>query len=77
MISKRYVQPSKTDAGWEVLKEGHRRATVHAPTRAQAMAQARTLTRRDGGGEIRVRDRTGKVSESITVAHGTPSRSRR
>lgn len=40
MISKRYVQPSKTDAGWEVLKEGHRRATVHAPTRAQAMAQA-------------------------------------
>ena len=67
MIGNRYVQPSKHDGGWEIVKEGHRRATAHAATQEQAIAQARTLTRREGGGKVRVRDRTGKVSNTVVV----------
>jgi Uncharacterized protein conserved in bacteria (DUF2188) len=74
MIGKRYVQPSKNDGGWEILKEGHRRATAHAATQEQAVAQARTLARREGGGEVRIRDRTGKISDAVVVV--SPARTR-
>jgi hypothetical protein len=77
MIGKRYVQPSKKDGGWEVLKEGHRRATVHAATQEQAVAQARTLARREGGGKISVRDRTGKISNTVVVQSSASARSSR
>jgi hypothetical protein len=77
MIGKRYVQPSRKDSSWEVLEEGHRRATIHAATQEQAVAQARTLARREGGGKISVRDRTGKISKTVVVqssASARPSR---
>ena len=71
MIGKRYVQPSKNDGGWEIVKEGHRRATAHAATQKQAVAQARMLARREGGGEVRIRDRTGKISDTVVVRSPT------
>jgi hypothetical protein len=77
MIGNRYVQPSKKDGGWEILKEGHRRATGHAPTEAQAVEQARRLARRDGGGEVRVRDRTGKIAKVRVVRSPARKRSSR
>ncbi len=77
MIGKRYVQPSKKDGGWEIVKQGHRRATAHAATREQAVAQARTLARREGGGEVRIRDRTGKISDTVVVRSQPRARSGR
>lgn len=77
MIGNRYVQPSKKDDGWEILKEGHRRATAHAATEAQAVAQARILARREGGGEIRIRDRTGKIADVRVVPRPTRARAGR
>lgn len=77
MIGNRYVQPSKKDDGWEILKEGHRRATGHAPTKAQAVEQARRLARREGGGEVRVKDRTGKIADVRVVQSATRRRSSR
>jgi hypothetical protein len=77
MIGNRYVQPSKKDGGWEILKEGHRRATGHAPTQEQALAQARTMTRREGGGVIRIKDRTGKVSDRFVVKSAARQRAAR
>jgi hypothetical protein len=67
MASKRYVQPND-GGGWDVLKEGHNRATAHASTQADAIAHARKLVRAEGGGEIRVMNRFGKVVDSDTVA---------
>ena len=67
MTDKQYIQPSKKDGGWEILKEGHRRATVHAATQEQAIAKARILARRGGGGEVRIKDRTGKISDAFVV----------
>ena len=77
MIGNRYVQPSKKDDGWEILKEGHRRATAHAATEAQAVARARTLARREGGGEIRIMDRTGKIADVRVVSGATRTRASR
>lgn len=77
MIDKRYVQPSKQGGGWEIVKEGHRRATDHAPTREKAIARARTLARREGGGEVRIRDRTGKISDTVVVRSRSRPRSGR
>lgn len=64
----RYVRESRT-GGWEVVKEGHRRATARSDTKAGALARARDLTRREGGGEVRVLNGSGKIVSSKTV-HG-------
>jgi hypothetical protein len=66
MATKRYVQPNES-GGWDVVKEGHSRATDHAQTQARAVARARQLARAEGGGEIRVMNRFGKVVDSDTV----------
>jgi hypothetical protein len=63
----RYVQPN-ANGGWDILKEGHRRALVHCDTERRAVARARELTRRDGGGEIRVLNAMGKIVREATVA---------
>jgi hypothetical protein len=62
----RYVQPRR-GGGWDVLKEGHRRATAHADSKEKAIARARELTRQDGGGEVRVMNDSGKIVASKTV----------
>lgn len=67
MASRRYVQPSD-GGGWDVVKEGHARATAHAKTQSRAIARARKLVGDEGGGEIRVMNRFGKVMDSDTVA---------
>jgi 1,2-phenylacetyl-CoA epoxidase PaaB subunit len=66
MANDRYVVPNG-EGGWDVVKEGHLRATAHATTKAKAIAQARRLVRRDGGGEVWVMNQAGKVTESDTV----------
>ncbi len=62
----RYVKKSD-DGGWDVVKNGHRRATAHGPTKDAAVELARQLVREEGGGEIAVINRTGKVVEADTV----------
>jgi hypothetical protein len=62
----RYVKQSQ-DGGWDVVKEGHRRATAHGETRAKAVQVASKLVREDGGGEVYVMNRTGKVVDSTSV----------
>lgn len=63
----RYVR--KADGrGWDVIKEGHRRATAHGATKADAVQAARRLVRRDGGGEVLVLNGTGKVVDVRTIA---------
>ena len=75
MATKRYVKPNG-HGGWDVLKEGHRRATVNYDTQQKAMTRARELARREGGGEIRVMNTMGKVVDAVTVPKaGTRPRS--
>jgi hypothetical protein len=63
----RYIR--KTGSGrWEVRKDGHLRATVHTRTKTDALKAARAAVREEGGGEVLVMNRTGKVVEADTVA---------
>lgn len=70
----RYVSET-ADGGWDVRKEGHRRATARASTQRDAIERARRIVRNEGGGEIRVMNRSGKIMDSKTVAR-PPSRSK-
>lgn len=63
----RYVV-MRRDGGWDVVKEGHRRASARAGSKDEAVRTARRLTRRDGGGEVQVINRSGKIANSDTVS---------
>jgi hypothetical protein len=75
-MSRRYVQQTPS-GGWIVTKEGHRRPTAQGATKAQAVARARGLASRDGGGEVRILDGAGKIVSSSTVASKNGSRGAR
>jgi hypothetical protein len=68
MKNTRYVKKATSGRGWDVVREGHRRATAHGATKADAVKTARELIRREGGGEIRILNRTGKVVDASKVA---------
>jgi 1,2-phenylacetyl-CoA epoxidase PaaB subunit len=77
MASKRYVREND-HGGWDVLQEGHHRSSVHAATKADAVAQARKVIRREGGGEVKVMNRAGKIvtADTVTVPRSRTRRSR-
>jgi hypothetical protein len=68
MSNTRYVRKASTGGRWEILKEGHRRATAHSRTKDGALKAARSAVRKEGGGEVVLMNRTGKVVEADTVA---------
>jgi hypothetical protein len=70
MQSKRYVKQNAT-GGWDVLKEGHRRASVQTETRSQAVARAKDIVKREGGGEVQIVNRMGKIEDANKVARST------
>jgi hypothetical protein len=70
MASNRYVVPNK-GGGWEVVKEGHRRGTTRTRTKTEAIAEARKIVRGEGGGEIRIMNRDGKMTDSDTVVRAS------
>jgi hypothetical protein len=63
----RYVVPNSRKGGWDIIKEGHRRATGYAKTKQEAVTHARQAVRKDGGGELRIVNRAGKLTESDTI----------
>jgi hypothetical protein len=78
MASKRDVKKNPA-GGWEVLREGDRRAAVRADTKERALERARAVVRREGGGEVRVVNDAGKIVRSSKVGGqtATPMRRRR
>jgi hypothetical protein len=65
--ANRNVQPSKRIGGWEIVRAGNKRASGFDETRAGAVKKARSMVRREGGGEVRVKNHIGKVVESTNV----------
>jgi hypothetical protein len=72
--SDRYVLPNAKDGGWDIVKEGHRRATGHARTKNAAVRDARAIVRKEGGGEVRILNRNGKIVDSDTIRSTPVSR---
>jgi hypothetical protein len=67
MANTRYVRKSRSGGSWEVVRPGHVRGTVREETKKDAVKAARKLVSRDGGGEVRVMNRTGKIADTKTV----------
>jgi hypothetical protein len=68
--SDRYVQPNKERGGWDVVKEGHKRVSIHTETKAEAIDRAREMIKHEGGGELKIKNEQGRLIESNTVAAG-------
>jgi uncharacterized protein (DUF4415 family) len=64
----RYVV--KHGDGWAVKAPGASRASAVAPTQKQAEARAKEIVRKQGGGEVRIQGRDGKIRDSDTVRKG-------
>lgn len=65
--ANRNVQPNERLGGWEIVRAGDKRASVFDETKAGAVEKAQAMVRREGGGEVRVKNDLGKVVESKTV----------
>jgi hypothetical protein len=72
----RYVVPNPDRGGWDVVKEGHERASAHTRTKAEAVDRAREIVENQGGGEVRIDNRRGRLIDSDTTKHGNESRRR-
>lgn len=70
MATKREVRKNAS-GGWDVLREGDRRAAVRVETKERALARAREVVRREGGGEVRLVNDAGKIVQSSRVGTGT------
>jgi hypothetical protein len=65
--ANRNVQPNKRIGGWEVVRAGDRRASAFSKTKSGALKKARVMVRREGGGEVRIKNHIGKVVEAKKV----------
>lgn len=61
------VLPKQRGEGWRVRRTGTKRATSTHDTQDEAIAAARPLAQRAGGGEIVVHDRDGQIRDRVAV----------
>jgi Uncharacterized protein conserved in bacteria (DUF2188) len=64
--TERHVVPNE-GGGWDILAPGASQASAHLERQDQAVQRARQILRNEGGGELVVHDRQGKVREKNTV----------
>lgn len=66
--NRRHVVPH--EGGWAVRKPGASRASVVSRTQHDAIDRARGILQNDGGGELTIHDRHGRIRDSDTVSPG-------
>lgn len=69
MPSDRNVVPDP-DGGWRIVKPGASRSSGHEATQAAAIERAKQIVRNQGGGEVRIHGRDGRIRDSDTVKPG-------
>lgn len=67
--NNRHVVPNP-DGGWDVKAPGAKRASTHHDTQAEAERRAKEIVGNNGGGEVRIHGRDGRIRDSDTVAPG-------
>lgn len=75
----RHVVPTG-DGKWAVKAPGGKRASSVSGTKREALDKARQVVRNQGGGEVRIHGRDGRIQDSDTIRPGNdpnPSRDRR
>jgi Uncharacterized protein conserved in bacteria (DUF2188) len=72
--NNRHVVPNP-NGGSDVKAPGAKRASARAPTQAQAERRAKEIVSNQGGGEVRIHGRDGRIRDSDTIARaGIPTR---
>lgn len=66
-VRPQWVVDRRSD-GWSVQGADGRPCTPARATAAEAIADAHVLVRREGGGELVVRDAAGRISRTDTIA---------
>lgn len=66
--SRRHVVEGGT--GWAVKKPGHPKPESRHRTQGAAEKRAKQQVRREGGGEVRIHGRDGRIRDSDTVPPG-------
>jgi len=66
--SNRHVTPG--DDGWRVVKPNSDRASSVHSTQSEAIDAARQIVENQGGGEVVIHGRDGKIRDSDTVGGG-------
>jgi len=69
----RWVVPNKERGGWDVVKGDHQRASAHEDTKKEALDRGREVVQNQGGGELRIQDKQGKLIDSDTIKPGRES----
>ncbi|MBA2720271.1 MAG: DUF2188 domain-containing protein [Chloroflexi bacterium] len=67
--NRRIVKPNP-DGGWDVSKPGAERASGHFGTQHEAIDRGRQILGNDGGGELTIMGRDGRIRDSDTVPPG-------
>ncbi|MBI4295355.1 MAG: DUF2188 domain-containing protein [Chloroflexi bacterium] len=67
--NERHVVPNPK-GGWNVENPEGSRSSSHHDTQAEAEARAKEILARNGGGEVVIHDREGKIRDSDTVHPG-------
>lgn len=65
-----HVTPKKGQDGWNVQKEGGKKASAVVETQKQAERLAKQFSSNNGGGEVRIHGLDGKIRDSDTVKPG-------
>ncbi|MBF4619498.1 DUF2188 domain-containing protein [Clavibacter sp. VKM Ac-2873] len=62
----RHVVPNADRGGWDVVKEGHQRASAHAPTQKAAEKRAKEIVEKSGkgNGEVVIHGKNGQIRDS-------------
>ena len=58
------------DGGWQGKKEGSQKATFITETKKQAEQKAKAIVSNQGGGEVRLHGKEGRILDSDTVKPG-------
>ena len=69
MAARRHVTPNPS-GGWDVKKPGAGRSSGHFKTQGEAIDRARRIVTREGGGEVRIHGRDGRIRDSDTIRPG-------
>lgn len=56
--------------GWANQRDGAQRASSVHPTQKEAIARAKEMLQNEGGGEVRIHNRKGRIRDSDTVPPG-------
>jgi DNA-binding MarR family transcriptional regulator len=68
-VGNRHVVPNP-GGGWDIVAPNAERASGHFDTQREAEQRAKEIVSNDGGGEVRIHDRHGRIRDSDTVAPG-------